>query len=116
MADGSDFVFGRENKEDISLGQAIYSLVRNSLLHEGELSDEIEFVSDGRFGSDGHKIVFPKNLLWALAFMLSYLECYKNDCPVNYQLSISGIQMPINETWGSREKVMIFFNRNLFKK
>ena len=116
MADGADFVFGREDKGNINLGQSIYKLVRNSLLHEAELSEEIEFVDEGRFGPEGNKIIFPKSLIWGLAFMLSYLECYKTDCPKNYQLSISGVPMPLSDTWGSKEKTMEFFKQNLFKR
>ena len=116
MADGADLVFGRENKGNINLGQSIYKLVRNSLLHEAELSEEIEFVDEGRFGPDGNKIIFPKSLIWALAFMLSYLECYKTDCPKNYQLSISGVPMPLHDTWGNKEKTMEFFKQYLFKR
>ena len=116
MAEGADLVFSREGKGNINLGQSIYKLVRNNLLHEAELSDEIEFVDEGRFGPDGGKVVFPKSLIWALAFMLCYLECYKDDCPRNYQLSISGVPMPLNELWGDKDKVKEFFAREIFKR
>lgn len=116
MEKGADLVFSREGKGNINLSQSIYKLVRNSLLHDGELSSEIEFVDDGRLGPSDGKVIFPKNLIWALAFMVSYLPCYKNNCPHSYRLSISGISMPLQESWGSKEKVKEFFAREIFKR
>ncbi|MCX8859952.1 hypothetical protein [Vibrio parahaemolyticus] len=116
MEDGADLIFSRDNKGAVNLSQSIYKFVRNSLLHEAELSAEIEFVDEGRIGPDGDRVVFPKNLIWALAFMLTYLECYSNDCPKIYSLSISGIPMPLSKVWGNKEEVMNFFNDNFYKK
>ncbi|OBS98266.1 hypothetical protein A9259_07355 [Vibrio cyclitrophicus] len=116
MEDGADLIFGREGKGNVNLSQSIYKFVRNSLLHEAELSTEIEFVDDGRLGPDGDKVLFPKNLIWALAFMLAYLECYKKDCPKDYSLKISGVPMPIKQLWGSKKEIMAFFNENFFKR
>lgn len=115
MEDGADLIFSRNNKEVINLSESIYKFVRNSLLHEAELSKEIEFV-DGCIGPYNDKIVLPKNLIWALAFMLIYLECYEKDCPQNYTLSISGVPIPLEDIWGNKEKVMAFFNDNFYKR
>lgn len=116
MGKGADLVFSRKGKGNINLAQSLYKLVRNSLLHEGELSEEIEFVDDGKLGPDGEKVVFPKNLIWALAFMVTYLPCYRNNCPDSYRLSISGVPMPLQESWGSKDKVMAFFRNEIFKR
>ena len=62
LGKGADLVYSRKGKKDITLTQAVYSLIRNSLLHEGLLSDEIEFVDDTRLGPFRNRILFPKNL------------------------------------------------------
>ena len=116
MEKDADLVFYRKGKENINLSQSIYKLVRNSLLHEGELSSEIEFVDDGRLGPDDGKVVFPKNLIWALVFMVSYLPCYKDSCPNNYILNISGVSIPLQEIWGNKEKLKEFFEQEIFKR
>jgi len=113
---GADLLFSRPDKPNINLAQSLYKLVRNSLLHEGELSDEIEFVDQNRFGPAGRKIVLPKNLIWALAFMVVYLPCYRDNCPRTYSLRISGVQMPLQECWGDRSKIEDFFSNQIFKR
>jgi len=116
MEKGADIIFARTGKENINLSQSIYKLVRNSLLHEGELSEEIKFVDDGRLGPDGDKVVFPKSLIWALAFMATYLPCYKNNCPDSYRLTISGVPMPLQESWGNKDNIIAFFRNEIFKR
>ncbi|EIJ0972611.1 hypothetical protein K6U26_09955 [Vibrio parahaemolyticus] len=111
----ADFVFIGEGKDKTNLSRAIYSLVRNSLLHEGELSEKIEFVDVAKFGPDGEKVVFPKSLIWALAFMVAYLPCYQDACPKHATLSVSGISTPLHEFWGNKDKVMTFIRKNCFK-
>ena len=113
---GIDVVFCRKDKGNINLAQSIYKFVRNNLLHDGELSEEIEFVDECRIGPDGDKVVFPKNLIWALVFMVSYLPCYKNNCPNSYELSVSGVPIPLQEIWGNKDKGMDFFRNKIFNR
>lgn len=116
MAEGADFIFIGNGKENVDLSQAIYKLVRNSLLHEAEISEKIEFINEGRVGYVGDKIVFPKTLIFALAFMLSYLPCYENDCPRNYKINVSGVTLPLQDVWGNKEKIKKFFECEIFRR
>ncbi|MDL1991912.1 hypothetical protein [Vibrio parahaemolyticus] len=117
LVNDADVNFIKNNKENTSLGQAVYKLVRNSLLHEAELSDKIEFVDDGKIGFYGDgKMVVPKNLIWSLAFMLVYLPCYRDSCPRHYKLNMCGVDMPFQECWGDKDKIMEFFRKEIFKR
>ncbi|MEL6441506.1 MAG: hypothetical protein AAFQ80_19920 [Cyanobacteria bacterium J06621_8] len=115
MDKDAKFIFNREGKENIDLAQSIYKFVRSNLLHEAELSDQIKFTKEITFGPNGNKLIFPINLIWALVFMLSYLDCYKGDFPKkDYQLSICGVQVPLCEIWGNKEKVIEFFYNYIY--
>lgn len=101
----TQFSFVRDGQEPTDLPHAIYKMVRNSLLHEAELSTEIEFNDGGSFGPRDGKISFPKNLVWALALMLTYLPCYAKCCPNNYCITVSGHAIDLPACWGDREKI-----------
>ncbi|MEW8000627.1 MAG: hypothetical protein AB2795_18930 [Candidatus Thiodiazotropha endolucinida] len=90
----------------------IYKLVRNNLLHEAEISDQILFVKEIRFGPqpDG-TIVFPINLIWSMALMLTYLPCYERHCPSDLSVSLNDVNINFKDCWGDKDKLLSYINK-----
>lgn len=107
----TQFQFLREGKPPTDLPQSIYKMVRNSLIHEAEISTEFEFNDGGELGPREGRITFPKDLVWALALMLTYLPCYQDCCPHGYPLTLSGHRVNLTECWGDRQKLEAILRR-----
>lgn len=103
-----------DGKKPQTLADCIY-LVRNSLLHEGTLAPEIEFIDELRFGQRGGVMVFPKGLVWGLVFILTYQPCYKDCCPTDMRLIAGRVSIPLSAIWGSRARVREFFSTRVFR-
>jgi hypothetical protein len=110
LTEKGELLFTINNKKH-RLASALYTLSRNGLLHEGTSSDTIKFEGNKIGTNKLGQLCFPSSLVWGLALMLSYLECYKNSCPKNYVLSFNQEIIRTDTFWGSKEKITLLVSK-----
>lgn len=60
LAEGAEMKFGERG----TLANILYKYVRNALLHEGDVSDNIVFKEDPSLGHEGDKFIINPHMLW----------------------------------------------------
>jgi len=96
-----------------TLEEVLYHLVRCSLVHEGDLPNEVEITPKPQIGMtvDG-KVLIPIKMLWALILAVIGSPDNKSQrLPPGYKASIDDVTVDLNEFWGQRERIY-----NLVKK
>ena len=94
-----------DSGEFIEFEDLVYRVMRCSLLHEGELSDKVEFVNASKVGTLNGRVQFPLALLGSLLFAVIA-------SPVNERQRVSEstsfifgkTKVPINHMFGNLEK------------
>ncbi|AVD81538.1 hypothetical protein C4Q28_04870 [Pseudomonas sp. SWI6] len=94
-----------DSGEFIEFEDLVYRVMRCSLLHEGELSDKVEFVNASKVGTLNGRVQFPLALLGSLLFAVIA-------SPVNERQRVSEstsfifgkTKVPINHMLGNLEK------------
>ena len=84
-----------------SLAQVVYKYVRNALLHEGEVSDDIVFRHGPVIGHEGDKFIVSSELI--VGMLLSVIGDQKNasqKLKTEVTLNIAGKKIPVNSIWG----------------
>lgn len=96
------------SSERIGFEDLVYKVMRSSLLHDGELSDKVEFVNAPYIGTFSGRMQFPLALLGSLLFAVIA-------SPVNERQRVSAstsftfgkTKVPVNHMLGSLEKTKI---------
>lgn len=94
-----------DSGEFIEFEDLVYKVMRCSLLHDGELSDKVEFVDASKIGTLNGRVQFPLALLGSLLFAVIA-------SPVNERQRVSEsssfifgkTKVPVNHMLGSLEK------------
>ena len=90
-----------------TLEEVLYHLVRCSLLHEGELPNEVQITPKNEIGMtiDG-KVLLPVNMIWAmiLAVIGSHVNVTEK-LPPGYTASIEDVKIDLNEFWGNSDRI-----------
>ena len=97
LADGARLKFGQAG----DLGHILYKSVRCALLHEGDISSTVEFVSNLSLGHKGGKFLINEGMIFGLLFAIvaapvNIRERTKSDLRIEYK----GQPLNINELWG----------------
>ncbi|HGY9620652.1 TPA: hypothetical protein ACOJNU_002784 [Pseudomonas putida] len=94
-----------DSGEYIEFEDLVYKVMRCSLLHEGELSEKVEFVNVPNVGTLNGRVQFPLALLGSLLFAVIA-------SPVNERQKVSestsfifgNVKVPVNHMLGNLEK------------
>ena len=89
-----------------SLAQVLYKYVRNPLIHEGDVGDEIVFREGPINGHEGNKFIVSSELL--LGLLLSVVgdpSNLKEKLKINVQIEVGGTVMLLNDIWGRSEVI-----------
>jgi len=94
--------------------EVIYKLIRCNLLHEGEVSDIIEFVDETTFGvSTEGKIILPKTIVLGIVFAVICSPANKNGTLDNsFIFNLGQKSYRFNEFWGEKEKALALFRQH----
>jgi hypothetical protein len=90
-----------------TLEEVLYHLVRCSLLHEGELPNEIEITSKPQIGMtiDG-KVLLSIKIIWAMILAVIGSHVNKSErLPPGYTASIENETIDLNDFWGDRDRI-----------
>ncbi len=91
-----------------TLGQILYGILRNDIIHDVVFSDEIE-LDDLKLRIGPRKeggFYFPTRLIWAMILIFVYQPTYNNCCPENFIVDFGdGCQLDLREMWGCEQKV-----------
>jgi hypothetical protein len=90
-----------------TLEEVLYHLVRCSLLHEGELPNEVEIIPEKSIGmsSDG-KVLLSVHLIWAMILAVIGSDVNKAErLPPGNTASIEHITVDLNDFWGNSDKI-----------
>lgn len=103
----------KNGKKDKSLEQVLYRLVRCSLLHEGELTEEVLFTTNNKIGMTNEGIIIlPINMIWAiiLAIVGSGVNTQER-LPDYCTISIGKTTMRLNDLWGKKRDIYSLVRR-----
>ncbi len=95
------------SKKTRTLEEVLYHLVRCSLLHEGELPNEVEITSKNEIGMtiDG-KVLLPVNMIWAMILAVIGSDVNRLErLPPGYTASIEDVAIDLNDFWGNSERI-----------
>ena len=92
-----------------SLEEVLYKLVRCCLLHEGDLSEEVEITKNNVLGMTATgKVLVSENLIIAMVgAVVGSPVNIKEKIPDGYTIGLSGtdLRIDINSLWGKREYI-----------
>lgn len=99
---------GQDGKTHIkTLEEILYHLVRCSLIHEGDLPNEVEFTDSNSIGvTKGGKVLISTNLI--LALIMSVIVSNSNareKLPTYYTASIGNRNLILNNFWGKKDEL-----------
>jgi len=90
-----------------TLEEVLYHLVRCSLLHEGDLPNEVEITSRNEIGMtiDG-KVLISVNMIWAMILAVIGSRVNRSEkLPPGYTASIEDVNIDLNEFWGDSQRI-----------
>lgn len=97
-----------ESSAHIEFEDLVYKVMRCSLLHEGELSEQVEFVNASYIGTLNGKIQFPLALLGSLLFaVIASPVNERQRIPESISFTFGKAKVPVNYMLGSLEKTKI---------
>lgn len=109
----AEFVFTGNAPGEQRLSELIYNVLRQSLLHDGKMSEKV--IICGSLGrNEAGKICIPWTLGWALTFLAASYPCFQKDLPLGIQITYSNHLIPVAELWGDRVKMMKWFEETAF--
>jgi hypothetical protein len=91
------FPDGKGNNRDISY--YVYKLIRNALVHEGELDERFEMWTAHGLGTKDGRFMIPRTIVLALILVVMSQPCNASFY-LNRQLNYFGIGMAFNEIRG----------------
>jgi hypothetical protein len=99
--------FPLNNGDTIDIAHAYYKSVRNGLLHDGEIGDNLEVVEGNVIGYKDEKISISTTILWALILAVVCDPINANEkLEGTHTLTTSkGNKIHIHESWGKQEDV-----------
>ena len=96
-----------------TLEEVLYHLVRCSLLHEGELPNEVEITPKPQVGMTNEgKVLLSVKMIWAMILAVIGSHANKSErLPHGYTASIEDETIDLNDCWGDRDRIY-----NMIKK
>ena len=97
----------QNSKKTKTLEEILYHLVRCSLLHEGELPNEVQITTRNSIGitKDG-KVLLPINMIWAMILAVIGSHVNRSErLPPGYTASIGNQTIDLNDFWGNKEQI-----------
>jgi hypothetical protein len=87
--------------------EVLYHLVRCSLIHEGDLPNEVEFTDSKSIGvTNGGKILISTNIIMALIMSVIASEPNAREkLPICYTATIDNRNLILNDFWGKKEEL-----------
>lgn len=101
------FEFSNDGYPDgmTSFEDVVYSVLRCSLLHEGEMPEKVNFINESYIAMKDGKMQFPIALIGSLLFTVIASPSNKGQrVSENSHFMFGEVKSFVNDMWGSEEK------------
>ena len=91
-----------------TLPELIYKYLRNSIIHEGEMPDQVKIVDEPKIVIDKKFVQFPVGIVLGLLVATIGFDCFKNESKYVTQvgrLSINGQEIFVKDMVGNHQTI-----------